>query len=161
RSGAQPSIAPSSRPICAHSREWVSRVRGKSPDPARTICVLAASRRSAELCSTRARSRWNSERLALLFLAGSAAQRSLSAPAYPPTCRPTPPGAPPAAGYRGPSRFEAGDRDAERGAGHVVQADLVEEPDGLRVAAVLAADAEVDARPGLPACLDPHADQLA
>ena len=36
---------------------------------------------------------------------------------------------------------EAGDRDAERGAGHVVQADLVAELDALRVAAMLAADA--------------------
>src|SRR5687767_6215780 len=33
---------------------------------------------------------------------------------------------------------EAGDRDAERGAAHVVEADLVAEGDAVRVAAVLA-----------------------
>ena len=36
---------------------------------------------------------------------------------------------------------QTGDRDAERRAGHVVQADVVAELDGRRVAAVLAADA--------------------
>ena len=76
RSGSQPSAAPSSRPICAHSSEWVSRVRGKSPEPALTTCVFAASLRSAELCRTRARSRWNSVRPGRL--GGSATQRSVS-----------------------------------------------------------------------------------
>ena len=55
--GRQPSALPSSRPIWAHSSEWVSRVRGKSLSPGTTTWVLAASRRSADECSTRARSR--------------------------------------------------------------------------------------------------------
>ena len=56
-SGSQPSALPSSRPICATSSEWVRRLRTKSSVCGATTCVLAASRRSAELCSTRARSR--------------------------------------------------------------------------------------------------------
>ena len=43
-------------------------------------------------------------------------------------------------------RGEAGDRHAERRAAHVVEADLVEQRDRLRVAAVLAADAELEFR---------------
>ena len=45
-----------------------------------TTCVFAASLRSAELCSTRARSRWNSVRPGRL--GGSAAQRSASPGLY-------------------------------------------------------------------------------
>ena len=94
RSASQPSTAPSSRPICAHSSEWVSRVRGKSPASTATTCVLAASRRSAEVCSTRARSRSNglrgnraraasaaaegSQAGAAARLGGSAAQRAVA-----------------------------------------------------------------------------------
>lgn len=62
RSGSQPSAAPSSRPTWAHSREWVSRVRGLAShswlcDPGVTTWVLPARRRRAEECRTRARSR--------------------------------------------------------------------------------------------------------
>ena len=84
RSGSQPRAAPSSLPICAHSSEWVSLVRGKSAWPTSTTCVFAASLRSAELCSTRALSRWNALRSWLLArLAGSAANRSVARPSYP------------------------------------------------------------------------------
>ena len=48
--------------------------------PALTTCVFAASLRSAELCRTRARSRWNSVRPARL--GGSATQRSVSPGLY-------------------------------------------------------------------------------
>ncbi|MPM36798.1 hypothetical protein SDC9_83400 [bioreactor metagenome] len=60
-----------------------------------------------------------------------------------------------------PGRGEAGDRDAERGAGHVVHPDLVEQLDRLRVAAVLTTDTGLQA--GLPAAalLDADPDQLA
>ena len=61
-SGSQPRAAPSVRAIWATSSEWVSRVRGKSAEPASTTWVVAASRRSAEECSTRARSRSKSVR---------------------------------------------------------------------------------------------------
>ena len=44
--------------------------------------------------------------------------------------------------------LEAGDRHAEGRAGDVVQPDAVEEVDGLRVAAVLAADADLQVGPG-------------
>ena len=67
--------------MCAHSSEWVSLVRGKSPAPTDTTCVLAASLRSAELCSTRARSRSNVPRP--LVLGASATQRCLAAASYP------------------------------------------------------------------------------
>ena len=50
---------PSPLPICAHSSECVNLVRGKSAWPTSTTWVFAASLRSAELCSTRALSRWN------------------------------------------------------------------------------------------------------
>ncbi len=40
-SGSQPSTRPSSRPICATSRECVSRVRGKSREPSRDDLRLA------------------------------------------------------------------------------------------------------------------------
>ena len=55
RVAAEP--APISRAICATSSEWVSRVRRKSSVPAVCTWVLAASRRNAAECSTRARSR--------------------------------------------------------------------------------------------------------
>ena len=61
-SGSQPSVAPSSRPTCATSSEWVSRVRTKSSEDGATTWVLAPRRRSAEECSTRARSRSNAVR---------------------------------------------------------------------------------------------------
>jgi len=48
----------------------------------------------------------------------------------------------------GPPRLEPGDGDPERRAGHVVQADAVEEVDRRRVAAVLTADPEVQVRVG-------------
>ena len=52
RSGSQPSGRPSSRPICATSREWVSRVRRKSDSvaahaPASCRPAAAAPRRAA------------------------------------------------------------------------------------------------------------------
>ena len=53
---------PSSRPTWATSSEWVSRVRTKSSEDGATTWVLAPSRRSAEECSTRARSRSNAVR---------------------------------------------------------------------------------------------------
>ena len=43
-------------------------------------------------------------------------------------------------------RGEPGDRDAERGAGDVVQAGAVAELDALGIAAVLAADADLELR---------------
>src|SRR4051794_22764374 len=46
---------------------------------------------------------------------------------------------------RGAPGLQPGDRDAERRARHVVEADLVAEVHRVRVAAVLAADAELDA----------------
>jgi len=46
----------------------------------------------------------------------------------------------------GLSRRKAGDRDAVRAARDIVQADLVAERDTRRLAAVLAADAELDVR---------------
>ena len=52
---------------------------------------------------------------------------------------------------RGLSGSQAGDRHAEGRAGHVVQADVVAELDARRIAAVLAADAEVQVRAGLAA----------
>ena len=57
RSGSAPRTWPIPRPICAHSSEWVSRVRGKSLSPGTTTWVLSARRRSADEWSTRARSR--------------------------------------------------------------------------------------------------------
>ena len=56
---------------------------------------------------------------------------------------------------------EAGDGNAERGAGDVVEADLVAELDGGGVAAVLAADTDVQARIDGLAQLDGHIHQLA
>ena len=62
RSGSQPRDRPSSRPTCATSSEWVSRVREKSSTSGATTCVFAPSRRRAAEWSTRARSRSKSER---------------------------------------------------------------------------------------------------
>ncbi len=76
RSGSQPISWPSSRPIWAHSSEWVSLVRGKSALPAATTWVLADSLRSPALCRTRARSRSKSLRPARL--GGSATQRAVA-----------------------------------------------------------------------------------
>src|SRR5699024_9222323 len=80
-SGSQPSSAPMSRPTCATSREWVSRVRTKSLEPAPSTWVFAPRRRSAEECSTRARSRWNGVRAC--DFGGSVAHRCRSADVYP------------------------------------------------------------------------------
>src|SRR5699024_5491241 len=80
-SGSQPSSRPMSRPTWATSREWVRRVRTKSSEPAPSTWVLAPSRRSAEECSTRARSRWNGVRA--WDFGGSGAKRSRSAGLYP------------------------------------------------------------------------------
>ena len=57
-----------------------------------------------------------------------------------------------------PAGLEPGDRHPERRAGDVVEPDVVEEVDGRRVAAVLAADAEVQVGVGGPAVLGrgPH-----
>src|SRR5690606_38731742 len=60
---------------------------------------------------------------------------------------------------RGPSRFEAGDGDAERRAGDVVQAHLVEEVHRGWVAAVLTADPELEAGASGAAFLRGDADQ--
>src|SRR5689334_10110515 len=58
-------------------------------------------------------------------------------------------------------RREPRDRDAEGRAGDVVEADLVAEGDGPRVAAVLAADADLEPGPCRPPALDADADELA
>ena len=63
--------------------------------------------------------------------------------------------------YRSLRGSEAGDGHAERAAGDIVQADLVAELDGHGVAAVLAADAEVDVGVGLAAKLCRHGNELA
>ena len=64
-----------------------------------------------------------------------------------------------------PAGLQPGDRHPERRAGHVVQAGIVEEVDRLRVAAVLAADAELEpglvARPSFAAICDQPADAVA
>ena len=72
-SGSQPSACPSSRPTWATSRVWVRRVRTKSSVPGPMTWVLAASRRSAAECRTRARSRANGVRLALFGGSGDPA----------------------------------------------------------------------------------------
>src|SRR5262249_32652391 len=56
---------------------------------------------------------------------------------------------------------EAGDGDTEGAARDVVQADLVAEDHAGRVAAVLAADADLQLRPDRPAALDRQPHQLA
>src|SRR5690348_10622412 len=52
-----------------------------------------------------------------------------------------------------PPGLQAGDRHAERAAGHVVQAHVVEEVHGVGVAAVLPADAGLEAGLGLATLL--------
>ena len=56
---------------------------------------------------------------------------------------------------------EAGDRNAERAAGDIGQAELMAELDGGRIAAVLAADADVQLRTDLLAHGAGHLHQLA
>src|SRR5579871_4749786 len=57
-------------------------------------------------------------------------------------------------------RRQPGNGDAERRAGNIVEADLLAELDRGRVAAVLAADAELQPEPGLAAALGGKGDQL-
>src|SRR5207244_7804144 len=56
---------------------------------------------------------------------------------------------------------KARDRHAERRAGHVVEPDLVAEGDRGRIAAVLAADADLEPAPSLAPALDADAYQFA
>src|SRR3954466_16410071 len=56
---------------------------------------------------------------------------------------------------------DTGDRDPEGRAGDVVESGGGEEPDGVRVAPVLAADAELEVRPGGAPALHRQLDQLA
>ena len=56
---------------------------------------------------------------------------------------------------------EAGDGNTERAARDVAQADIVAELDGRRIAALLAADAELDVRAGLTPQLRCHLDEAA
>src|SRR5262245_17238233 len=58
-------------------------------------------------------------------------------------------------------RREARDGHAEGRAGDVIEADLPEEADGLRVTPVLSADPELDLRACLPAALARELDQRA
>src|SRR5262245_41878047 len=62
---------------------------------------------------------------------------------------------------RGLRRGEARDGDAEGRARDVIEADLAEEVDARRIAAVLAADAELDARPRRAPPLLGHLHQRA
>src|SRR5271166_5971528 len=57
--------------------------------------------------------------------------------------------------------LQPGDGHPERRAGHIVQARVVEEVHRVRVATVLAADADLEARPCGPALFDGDADQPA
>src|SRR5690606_10729049 len=80
-SGSSPRRAASSRPTWATSSEWVSRLRAKSsPAVGLSTCVFTASRRSADECRMRARSRAKSPRR-LECCSGS--RRSASASPYP------------------------------------------------------------------------------
>ena len=56
---------------------------------------------------------------------------------------------------------EAGDGDTERAAGDVVQANVMAELDGSGIAAVLAADTELDVRAGGAAHFSSHLHELA
>ena len=80
-SGSHPSMAPTCRPIWATSSVWVSLVRAKSSVPATRICVFAPSLRSADECTTRARSR--SKAVRDFDFGGSPAQRCSSNAVYP------------------------------------------------------------------------------
>src|SRR5436309_2761147 len=62
---------------------------------------------------------------------------------------------------RGLRRGETGDRHAVGRAGDVVEADLVAEGDGGGIAAVLAADADLELRARLAAARDADLDELA
>ena len=146
RSGSQPSAAPSSRPICAHSRECVSRVRGKSACPDPDDLGLRPRAGAAPSCAgpEPGRVRTGSARRGRLAGSGSSfavsGRRSLGCVSG---CR-----CPPASRTRRAAGLQPRDRHPERRAGDVVEPDLVEEVDRLRVAAVLAADAELEVRAG-------------
>src|SRR5688572_30318249 len=58
-------------------------------------------------------------------------------------------------------RREASHRHAVRGAAHVVEPDLVEERDRVRIAAVLTADADLQAGPRCASLFDSGAHELA
>src|SRR5439155_17800134 len=60
-----------------------------------------------------------------------------------------------------PARLQPAHRYPERRAGHVVQPGVVEEVHRVRVAAVLAADTDLQLRPGRAALLDGDAHQPA
>src|SRR4051812_48271103 len=62
---------------------------------------------------------------------------------------------------RGLRRGKPGDRHTERRARHVVKSDLVAERDRSRIAAVLAADANLEALAHLAAALDTDSHQRA
>src|SRR3954463_8730868 len=64
------------------------------------------------------------------------------------------------AGEARPRRGQPGDRHPVGGAGDVVEAHPLEEVDRLRIAAVLAADAQMEVRPRLAAALAGQADEL-
>src|SRR6266545_1547133 len=59
------------------------------------------------------------------------------------------------------SRGQTSDGHPEGGAGNIVKTDLVAEDDGGGVAAMLAADAELDVAPGGAPLVAPHFDQLS
>ena len=88
----------------------MSLVRGKSAEPAVTTWVLAASRRSAALCRTRARSRSKSLRPARL--GGSATQRAVALSSYLGIYLLSEP--PPASAARPASRRAIGTRNGEQ-----------------------------------------------
>ena len=82
-SGWLPSARDRSRATCATSRLWVSRLRTKSSLCGPTTWVLAASRREAAACTTRARSRSKGVRSgASTRLGGSSTRRSRAAASY-------------------------------------------------------------------------------
>src|SRR3954454_15206291 len=58
-------------------------------------------------------------------------------------------------------RGQARDRHPKRRAGDVVEADPIAKGDGGWVAAMLAADSELDVGPGAAAAVDPDLDQFA
>src|SRR5262245_7637517 len=59
------------------------------------------------------------------------------------------------------SRFQPGDRDPERGAGHIVEADCVEEVDRVRIAGVFAADPQFEAGACGPPAFGPDPYEFA
>ena len=56
---------------------------------------------------------------------------------------------------------EPGDRYSERRAAHIVHSDLMTEFDAVRIAAVFAADADLQLRLDLTAAVDAHSDEFA